>query len=52
MNKMYLILNNLEKEMHWVIKNRYNRNKNFQHFMVVKSFEAAYSMLAETSLKD
>ena len=46
MNKMYTILNQLENEMHWIVKNRYNRNKNFQHMMISKSFSAAFMALS------
>lgn len=43
MNKInaYRILNQIEKEIHSVIRNKYNRSKKFQHMMVTKSFNAA-----------
>jgi len=47
MNKinLYRILNQIEKEIHSVIKNGYNRNKKFQHMMISRSFEAAYHII-------
>jgi len=47
MNKkrIYSILNQIEKEIHSVIKNRYDRNKKFQHMMVTISFEGLTELI-------
>tara|TARA_Y100000310_G_C20381075_1_gene668136 strand:+ start:155 stop:310 length:156 start_codon:yes stop_codon:yes gene_type:complete len=47
MNKkrIYQIINDIEAEVHSVIKNRENRNKAFQHLMVAISFEGLTELI-------
>jgi hypothetical protein len=43
--RIYQIINDIEAEVHSVIKNRENRNRQFQHLMVTISFEGLTELI-------